>query len=169
VIIRNETVRLSVGIWGAGRSVWEPDGVAPAVEVDMLDTTHTPADVAEALGLGEAWCRSRRYLVDGRPVMLAASYVPLELAAGTRILEEDTGPGGTYARLADLGHAPARFRHDLTAMTSRAADALALLEDPGAPVLVAIRTAYDAAGRPVECSRLVYDPAQITVRFEHDA
>jgi GntR family transcriptional regulator len=169
VIIRNETVRLSATIWGAGRSVWEPDGVTPTVELISSGHVFAPRDVEGALRRRETWCRARRYLVDGRPVMLARSYVPLGLAEGTRITQPDTGPGGTYARLAEAGHPPAQFRHDLTAKTALAAAALALVEDRGAPVLVAVRTAFDADGTPVECSELIYDPAQITVRFEHDA
>lgn len=33
-------------------------------------------------------------------VLLAVSYIPADIADGTRIAELDTGPGGIYARLA---------------------------------------------------------------------
>lgn len=169
MIIRNETVRLSATVWGEGVSVWEPDGVTPEVELLSRGHSFAPRDVEGALMRRETWCRTRRYLINGVPVLLASSYVPLGLAEGTRIVQEDTGPGGTYARLADSGHAPVRFRQDLTAKTVEAAQAQALIEDLAAPVLVAVRTAYDAEGTPVECSELVYDPTQITVRFEFPA
>ncbi|EMF24625.1 GntR family transcriptional regulator [Streptomyces gancidicus BKS 13-15] len=54
--------------------------------------------------------RRRRFLVDSKPVLLATSYLPLSLVAGSAITQEDTGPGGTYARLSELGHAPVHFR-----------------------------------------------------------
>jgi GntR family transcriptional regulator len=57
--------------------------------------------------------RSRRYVLDGKPVLLSRSWIPAAIAAGTAIARPDTGPGGIYARLSDLGHAPARFREDL--------------------------------------------------------
>ncbi|MEK8141760.1 UTRA domain-containing protein [Streptomyces sp. M10(2022)] len=56
--------------------------------------------------------RSRRYLLDGKPVLKAVSYLPAEIADGTPIAEVDTGPGGIYARLAELGHAP-KFREEI--------------------------------------------------------
>lgn len=169
VIVRNETARLRATIWGEGVSVWEPDGVRPLVELLGRDHAFAPRDVEGALMRRETWRRERRYVVGGVPVLLARSYVPLGLAEGTAIVNADTGPGGTFARLAEAGHAPARFREDLTVKTAHAANALALLEDPAAPVLVAIRTAYDAEGTPVECSELIFDPTQITVRFEYPA
>jgi GntR family transcriptional regulator len=169
VIVRNETARLRATIWGEGHSVGEPDGVTPLVELPSSGHNFAPWDVEGALLRRETWCRTRRYVVNGVPVLLASSYVPLGLAEGTRIVQEDTGPGGTYARLADAGHAPVRFRQDLTAKTVEEAQARALIEDLSAPVLVAIRTAYDAEDAPVECSELIYDPTQITVRFEFPA
>jgi GntR family transcriptional regulator len=75
-------------------------------------------DVAEALGVEpgtQVLTRSRRFTMDDRPVQLAASYILLELAAGTAIEDGDAGPGGTYARLADAGHAPARFTEQVAA------------------------------------------------------
>jgi GntR family transcriptional regulator len=46
---------------------------------------------------------------DDVPVQLATSYLPMDVAAGTQLVEVDTGPGGTYSRLVDLGHAPVEF------------------------------------------------------------
>jgi len=43
------------------------------------------------------------------PVQLATSWLPIELAAGTPIAQPDSGRGGIYSRLADLGHGPAEF------------------------------------------------------------
>jgi hypothetical protein len=37
---------------------------------------------------------------------LATSYIPWSLAEGTQMAEPDSGPGGSYSRLADIGHGP---------------------------------------------------------------
>jgi hypothetical protein len=47
--------------------------------------------------------RSRRFVLDGKPVLLSVSYLPGTIANGTPIAQENTGPGGIYARLRDLG------------------------------------------------------------------
>lgn len=154
MIIRNETVRLQATVWGAGRSVWEPDGITPEVEFLGVRFGEAPAEVRAALGIMACCIRSRRYLVDGAVVLESDSYIVGDLAVGNRISEEDTGPGGTYARLAELGRAPVRFREDVTV-------------DGGS--LVTTRTAYDAEDRPVEYSRIRHDPSRITLRFEFSA
>jgi GntR family transcriptional regulator len=167
--MRNENVRLRARVWGESISLCEPDGIPPLVELRSRDRAYAPCDVEGALRVRETWCRSRQYVVDGVPVLLARSYVPLDLAAGTAIVGVDTGPGGTYARLAEVGHAPTRFRENVTAKTAQEANALALFDDPAAPVLVAVRTAFDVDDTPVECLELVFDPTQVTVRFEFPA
>ncbi|ESU49845.1 GntR family regulatory protein [Streptomyces sp. HCCB10043] len=58
------------------------------------------------LGLdeGERVCvRSRRFVLDGKPVLLSTSYLPAPLVEASAITQPDTGPGGIYARLAELG------------------------------------------------------------------
>jgi GntR family transcriptional regulator len=42
----------------------------------------------------------------GQPMQLATSYVPWSFAEGTQMVERDSGPGGIYSRLADVGHGP---------------------------------------------------------------
>jgi GntR family transcriptional regulator len=61
--------------------------------------------VASRLGTTrKVLARHRRYLLDGRPVETATSYIPLDIAHGTAIERPDTGPGGIYARLEETGH-----------------------------------------------------------------
>lgn len=59
-------------------------------------------------------CR-RRYLLDGRPVEFAVSYLPLDLARNTPIAEPNPGPGGIYARLEELGHRLDHFDEEVRA------------------------------------------------------
>ena len=110
--------------------------------------------------------RDRRYLLDGKPVLLARSYLPASLARGTQITQPDTGPGGTYARLADLGHAPARFREDLRARMPEPGEVAALDLAPGTPVVEVIRTAYASDGQPVEVSEMTADASAYVFRYD---
>ncbi len=59
--------------------------------------------------------RDRRYLLDGKPVLIARSYLPAEAWCADADRTARHRPGGTYARLADFGHAPTHFREDLRA------------------------------------------------------
>jgi GntR family transcriptional regulator len=117
--------------------------------------------------------RSRRFVVDERPVQLATSYLPVELARGTRIEHTDTGPGGTYARLAELGHAPTHFTERVIDRAPTPAEA-AGLEWPWTPVPASARvfeiTRYAYAGeRGVEVNRMVLDTAAYELAYTFPA
>ena len=94
--------------------------------------------------------RSRRYLLDGRPVELAISYIPADLARGTPISDPNPGPGGIYARLEEQGHTLDRFTEDVTARMPTPQEARLLSLSPGVPVFRLVRTAYDVDNRAVE-------------------
>ena len=168
-IVRNETLRLSSGVWGSGGSVWGTDGVTPVV--DQLEVTEAvaPAEVARALGVSLVWRRSRRYLVGGAPVMLAVSHVPGDLAVGTRITELDSGPGGVFARLAEVGHGPVWFSEDVWADNPSDEEQDRLRIDYGVPVLRALRAASAQGGRVVEVSQMVMVSYALRLRFEFPA
>ena len=124
-------------------------------EVDMLTVRQAPppAEVAGRLGLAgdaEVVVRSRRYLLDGRPVETAVSYIPADLAAGTPVADPDPGPGGIYARLEEQGHTLARFTEDVTARMPAPEETRVLGLRPGVPVFHLVRTAFDGEGRAVE-------------------
>jgi len=115
------------------------------------------AETASLLGVEEGTSvlqRRRRMLLDGRPVQLATSYLPGDLARNTPIEQRDTGPGGIYARLEDLGHTLSRFVEVVATRMPLPAEADALQLPPGTPVLVVTRTAYDTDDRPVEINRM---------------
>jgi UTRA domain len=108
-------------------------------------------DIAGRLGTsGRVLTRKRRYLLDGRPVETATSYVPLEIAQGSRIAEPDSGPGGIYARLEELGHRLDHFDEEVRARMPTPDEIRALRLARGVPVFHLTRTAYDHAGRAVE-------------------
>ncbi|MBQ0855714.1 GntR family transcriptional regulator (plasmid) [Streptomyces sp. BH-SS-21] len=172
-IRRRGIPRLAREQWGSGRSIWSTDDVAPDVDqIAVLVDTTPPPHISNVLDLapGEVACvRSRRYVVDGRPVMLAASYMPQALVAGSPITQADTGPGGLYARLADLGHAPVRFREEIRVRLPSTDEATRLSIPTERAVIKLARTAFDAAGRAVEVNEMTLDSAAYVLDYEFDA
>jgi GntR family transcriptional regulator len=140
---------------GKAAFVIESEQTGAAGSVDMIQVTEArpPAEVADRLRLAEGEetvVRSRRYLLDGRPVETAVSYIPADLAAGTPIANPNPGPGGIYARLEENGHVLERFTEDVSARMPTPEEARLLQLGPGVPVFRLVRTAYDIDGRPVE-------------------
>lgn len=99
--------------------------------------------------------RRRRYLIDGQPVELAASYVPSKMAKGTAIEGRHTGPGGIYARLEESGHELAEFTEEVGARMPTPEERQRLQLPDGTPVLTVRRVAYDVAGVRVEMTDTV--------------
>jgi GntR family transcriptional regulator len=173
-IQRHGSRRLAEEQWGSGRSVWQVDAGSRPVDVDLLDVRRgaAPDDVAGLLGVAPGtavWIRKRRYSVDRRPVMTAVSYLPDELVAGSQITKPDTGPGGVYARLQELGHAPKHYREEIQARMPLAAEIEALALLPATPVLRVVRTAFRADGRAVEVNEMILDAAAYVLDYEFDA
>ena len=137
---------------GAYLSDMETSGRTADIAVTVSTEKASPA-VSARLGLraGErVLVRSRRMLADGQPLQLAVSYLPLDLAKGTRIEQPDTGPGGIYARLEEMGHRLDRFEERVTARMPSPDEAKSLDLGPGTPVILVARTAFLAGNRPVE-------------------
>lgn len=173
-VIRNGINRLARQEWTRGRGPWDAEGDKRAVTVDQLTITRGPATetVAALLDLkpgAQVLSRSRRYLLDGRPVMRATSHLPADLVKGTPIEQEDTGPGGIYARLADIGHSPARFREDVRARMATAEEVQALTLDASLPVLHVIRVAALADGTPIEVNDMTLDSTAYVLRYDFEA
>lgn len=137
----------------------QAEGREPRVEVFALGETEARGRVAELLDVPQGttvFHRARRYFSDGTPVETATSYLPLELVEGTRIVEEDTGPGGIYARLEDEGNRLESFTEEVAARMPHPQEADMLELAPGVPVLHVLRTALRVDGTPVEvCDTLM--------------
>ncbi|MCD2194088.1 GntR family transcriptional regulator [Actinomycetospora endophytica] len=135
--------------------------------VDQLEIATGPAspEIRDRLRLGDdeqVVSRSRRYLADGQPVEMAVSYLPASVAAGSQIVEADTGPGGIYARLEDMGFELDHFTEEVSARMPTAEERRRLQLTDGVPVVVLVRTAYDTTGRPLEvCDTLKAAPAYV--------
>ncbi|MEU3990136.1 GntR family transcriptional regulator [Streptomyces platensis] len=153
--------RLSKEAWLSGKSIWDGDLEDRPWRVDVeVDEASAPPRVAQLFGVesDRSMCRrSRRFFVDDRPVQLAVSYLPMGLVAGTRITEKDTGPGGLYRRLAELGREPVRFREEVRARMPRPSEVELLELMPGTPVLEIVRIAATAEGEVVEVNDMLLD------------
>jgi GntR family transcriptional regulator len=140
---------------GKAAFIAESEQVAAAPAVDMIQVSEAvpPADVADRLGVGDderVVVRSRRYLLDGRPVETAISYIPTDLARGTPITDPNPGPGGIYARLEEQGHTLDRFTEEVSARMPTPEEVRLLALPPGVPVFRLVRTAYSINARAVE-------------------
>ncbi|MER7044733.1 GntR family transcriptional regulator [Streptomyces jumonjinensis] len=170
-IRRRGVQRLSAGLWGEGRSVWAVDAQGWDLEVQSVTVADEkpPEAIGRVLGLaaGASACvRRRRFALDGRPVMLATSYLDAALVSGTAIAEPDTGPGGIYARLGEIGHGPVRFREEIRSRmpTPQETDRLAL--SAGTPVVLICRTAFTAEGWAVEVNDMVLDSSAYILEYD---
>ncbi|GAA4910579.1 GntR family transcriptional regulator [Streptomonospora salina] len=166
--------RLSRDLWGAGRAVWQADAAGGSFETDGIevDTAPAPAYVARALGLDDrapVVRRHRRYRLAQRPMQLATSYLPADLARGTAIAEPDTGPGGIYARLAEQGRAPAHFTEEVRVRMPTPDESRALALQRGTPVLDVLRTALTAEHTPVEFNEMTLDGSAYVLQYDFDA
>lgn len=169
-IRRSAGKRLAASVWGAGVSMWEIDVLDTSPQVRDVEVSRIEASrrVAAALDVkpGSAVIkRTRRYFVGEKPVMHATSLLPADIADGTPISEIDTGPGGIYARLADLGHAPAEFDEDVRARMPTRPERHLLTLDWGTPLVVVVRTATTAAGRIVEVNEMLLDASRYLLSY----
>lgn len=170
-IRRNAVSRLSQKQWGSGKSIWAADiDNRPLETVDLeVAEVDAPEHIATALQLPEGakvWRRSRTFVVDEEPVNRAVSYLPSDLVAGSLITQPDTGPGGTYARLAELGHKPVRFREEIRVRMPLPAEVEALQLPPATPVILVARTAVDESNRVVEINEMAMNSSRYILEYD---
>jgi GntR family transcriptional regulator len=174
-IIRESPARLARERWGAGQQIQDHDTrTRPRTADVVVGDVPAPAYVAEGLRVNEddlVLFRARRFLVERRPVQLATSYLPLDLAVSARLTYTDTGPGGIYARLAELGHAPARFTERVIARSPLPdeVERLELTTAVGTLVFEITRYAYAESGRCVEVNRMILDATAYELAYNFDA
>jgi GntR family transcriptional regulator len=155
--------------WREGQAIQDADtGKRPrAVEVRIGEVPASD-EVAGAFGLAAGvpvLRRSRRFAVEDRPVQLAYSFYLPEMVRATPIVYTDTGPGGVYARLAEIGHAPVRFTERLRARMPLPVETEALELPGGTPVIAITRTAFDADDRCVEVTVMVLDSSAYELEY----
>jgi DNA-binding GntR family transcriptional regulator len=131
-------------------------GREPATEVVSFVTE--PASQALALELGipegtEVYAFERLRHADGEPLALMRNHVPADLLLLTA---EDLAAQGLYNLLRTNGITVKIARQSIGARAATAAEARALGETRGAPLLTMVRAAYDDQGRAVEHGSHLY-------------
>ncbi|MDT3396141.1 GntR family transcriptional regulator [Streptomyces sp. B1866] len=147
----------------------EAEAAGSRPDVDSLEVREErpSQDIASRLGSPrKVVVRRRRYLLDGRPVEYATSYVPLDLAHGTAIAQPNPGPGGIYARLEELGHRLDHFEEEIRARMPTPQEVKTLALATGVPVIHLVRTAYDSDGRPVEVCDTIMAADAYTLAYQ---
>lgn len=167
---RLSPARLKETVWGSGGSIWQcDDGDRPLTVGDVhVAEEPAPRHVARGLDLTEGQAvlvRRRSYLIEDNPIQFAASYYPADLVRGSRIAEPDTGPGGAYARLAELGCKPVLFREELRSRMPREEEAQTLQLAQGTPVILIVRTAYTEDEKPVEVNEMTLDASSYILEY----
>ncbi|MGC5041045.1 GntR family transcriptional regulator [Streptomyces sp. DT73] len=127
-----------------------------ALEPPTVTWAPAPRDIATLLGLTDD---EPDVLVRDRvmgdpatraPLQLATSYLPAPLARGTRLAETDTGPGGIYDLLEQMGHAPLSWEEAVSARMPTPTEADRLHLAKGVPLLRITRTTTGPDGTIVE-------------------
>ena len=177
VIRRDAVARQRAGTResGGSRGAFDADlraaGLDPRTEVEVGRAV-PPGSIARLLDTpagAEAVYRKRRMYAGTWPVQVATSWIPASIADGTPIVEPDTGPGGIYSRLADLGHAPAQFTEEVIVRVPDDDEVTALGIDPDHRVYTITRVASDRTGRAVEVNTIVMPTHQSTLAYSWPA
>lgn len=162
-VVRLARDRLSRQERDAGRGAFMSDahsaGFAPAVTVKIRREPSTEA-IAALLGIdsgAEVVVRDRVMRADGEVVQLAVSWLPVDVAGGTVLEQVDTGSGGTYARLPELGFPLTQFSEATSAPRATADEAAHLGLTTGERALQVVRIAY-SGDRAVEVNRMLMRP-----------
>jgi GntR family transcriptional regulator len=146
-------------VWMGGRKLLDAEAEDQGLQMDpqqmrFVGQVPAPAAVAERLGIEPGTpvhVRRRTTVLDGRPNQLADSYYALDvLSAAPELGEEETGPGGGFARLEDAGFHLAEIREEMSVRMPTSPESVALNLPEGTPVADLIRTTYDSTGRAVE-------------------
>jgi GntR family transcriptional regulator len=127
--------------------------------------------VAERLGAAagdEVFVLERLRLLDGEPLLVQRSYLPVDL--GSLLTPADLTTASLYDLLErDAGVTVARARETITAVALGAADARALGRTAGSPGLLSRRRTFDAFDRPVLEDWAVLPAGRVVLTLERSA
>lgn len=138
---------------GAGEVEIRKLNLASRTAYREIGSATPPPRVAEILGLGKAKAlvRPRVFYANEEPTQIADSYYPWWLAEeAPALLREDSGQGGSYGRLAEIGHAPSYFTEDVNVRMPTEPEQHTLDLEPTQAVFEIWHVAYTAGDQPVE-------------------
>lgn len=143
-------------------------GFTPSSSVQVwFEPAQDYAEVFDVDEDAELCVRDRVMRADGQPVMLAVSRLPRDITRETSLEQVDTGPGGTHARLEELGFELTSHEEIVGAKTASASERSAL-GIPDGPVLTVQRRTY-SHGRVVELNTMVMSATMYELRYSWDA
>lgn len=142
----------------------------------VIEERDAPDEGVKALLGDRVLVRPRRMFAVDRdggkrwPIQIAPSYLPVDITAGTQLGQLDTGPGGTYSRLAELGHAVVTMEERIVSRVPSDSEAAFLdLDELYGQVHRIRRFASDAANRVVEITDTIISTAQVRLIYRWDA
>jgi DNA-binding GntR family transcriptional regulator len=128
----------------------------PRTQVISFSVLPVPDEVAAELGLApgtDVYVFERLRYAETEPLALMHNYVPVSLL---RLSAADLEAQGLYNLFRGNGINLRVARQSIGARASTAAEARALTEGKGAPLLTMVRAAYDDQGRAVEYGNHIY-------------
>jgi GntR family transcriptional regulator len=140
-------------------------------EYPQIGRVPAPAVVARALRLlpgTDVLVRRRVLSADDEPTQLADSYYPWQVTACDALLREDTGVGGSYERLAELGWPVLRFTEYVTGRMPTDSERDRLRLAGGQPVFDVLHIAWTTGDRPIEAACHVLPCHLWTLRYDWD-
>lgn len=168
--------RYSKRRWRSGKPILtaeaESQGHTAGQRLRELAEVPAPDAVAERFGIEAGtpvWVRRRTTFINDRPNQLADSYYELEIAAGAPLIrQENTGPGGGFARIEEAGYSLDEICEEWSTRMPTSPESVELDLPPGTPVVDLVRTTYDTTGRAVEVMLAVIagDMVQMAYRFK---
>lgn len=142
------------GARGAFGAEIERLGMSP-ISKTAISRDRPPAHVAELLGVDagtpeSVLVRARVMSASEIVVQLATSYFPGDIAFGSQLEQQDTGPGGSKSRLEELGHGQRTITETINVRSPSAEEASGLAIPAERQVYEITHVARNAEGRAVE-------------------
>lgn len=138
---------------------------AEVISTDLIYYDDPKEDCNVIKPFGTMVRRDRVMRLNGSVAKISTSWFSYELAEGTALMEEDTGPGGSFARFAELGHKIVRLTEDVTVAEANAsAEALGL--EKGACIFKIVRSAFDELGQLTEITSEAFSPKTYQLQFD---
>lgn len=156
---------------GAGAVEIADLDLQPRTDYTEIGRTTVTTRVATALRLGEGddvLVRRRVLYANDEPTQLADSFYPWPMVAGSTLLQADTGVGGSYARLADIGIEVVRFTEDVTVRMPTDQERTVLQLEGSQPVFDIVHIAWTADQVPVEAAFHVMPGHLWALRYDWD-
>ncbi|MFK3981045.1 GntR family transcriptional regulator [Micromonospora sp. NPDC050397] len=128
-------------------------------------------EVVAALRLPEGedvLVRRRILFANDEPTQLADSYYAWSIAGGSPLEQADTGIGGSYSRLAEMGYDIVRFSEDVNIRMPSDNERKLLDLDAGQPVFDIVHIAWTTEDAPIEAAFHVMPGHLWTLRYDWD-